>query len=114
MEKGQHLLFEGISQRLLNRGDILQFLIECPKRINMTVIISPNVVASERGWAGVTVIAESHISVHTQALEVYVDVFSCRVFHSQDVVDLAENLLLLQKIGKTKIREIRRGWGVLD
>ena len=114
MERGQHLLFEGVSQRLQTAEDIRCFLMQCPKMLNMTVIAGPFISKQDSGWAGIVLIAESHVSVHTIGLEVYVDVFSCRAFPSQSVVLLAEDLLALDPPGKPRVREIRRGWGLQD
>lgn len=112
MERGQHLLFEGVSQRLLTGEDIRYFLMLCPQTLDMTVIAGPTISRQESGWAGIVLIAESHVSVHTIGLEVYVDVFSCRAFPSQSVILLAEDLLALDPPGKSRVREIRRGWGL--
>ena len=113
MEKGQHLLFEGVSQRLLGMADLQGFLVECPRTLKMLVIVPAQIVKTEGGWAGMTVIAESHVSVHTQGLEVYGDVFSCRPFASHTIVELAHALLLLETKPKPRLTEIRRGWSIV-
>ena len=114
MERGQHLLFQGVSKRLLTAEDIRCFLVQCPKTLNMTVISGPSIARQEHGWAGMVLIAESHISVHTIGLEVYVDAFSCRRFPAKDVVNLAYDLLLLEDVAKSGIRQLERGWGGRD
>ena len=112
MERGQHLIFQGGSKRLLTAEDIRDFLIRCPQAIGLNVIAGPFIVRQESGWAGIVLIAESHISVHTDGLEVYVDVFSCREFPVKDVVDLAYDLLFLYDMPESAITQLERGWAI--
>ena len=110
MEKGHHLLFEAVTQRLLEKSDLEAFLQECPRRIRMSIISGPNVCKTDSGWAGIVLIAESHISVHTDGLELFCDVFSCIEFSTRTVMELAREMLALEHRPKPRIMELRRGW----
>jgi S-adenosylmethionine decarboxylase len=65
-----------------------RLLNELPEKIGMTKITQPYVfrysglVPEDEGITGVTVIAESHISIHTYPKKnfVFVDIFSCKPF----------------------------------
>jgi len=85
MAFGPHLTVDcaGCSDR--NLGDInylYKFLDGCPKKIHMTKITEPYIVKIPRGFAGMVLIAESHISVHAYpaAGKLFVDIFSCKHF----------------------------------
>ena len=65
-----------------------RLLNELPEKIGMTKITQPYVfryigpVPEDEGITGVTIIAESHISLHTYPKKnfVFVDIFSCKPF----------------------------------
>ena len=65
-----------------------KLLNELPEKIGMTKITQPYVfrysapVSEDTGITGVTIIAESHISLHTYPRKrfVFVDLFSCKPF----------------------------------
>ncbi len=85
MAFGPHLTVDGIgcsSKDLSSMSFIYKFLDECPKRIQMTKITEPYIVKIPEGFAGMVLIAESHISVHTNTKKKkkYVDIFSCKDF----------------------------------
>lgn len=69
-------------------GACFKLLNELPERIGMTKITQPYVfrysglIPEDEGITGVTVIAESHISLHTYPRKsfVFVDLFSCKPF----------------------------------
>ena len=111
MESGCHLLFDATSKRILNKTDLEAFLTECPRLIGLTIFSGPHIYATESGWAGIVLVAESHISVHTSVLEVFGDCFSCLPFDSKAVMDMARRMLAFESRPKPVSREIKRGWG---
>lgn len=85
MAFGPHLTVDGIgcsSKDLSSMSFIYKFLDDCPKKIHMTKITEPYIVKIPAGFAGMVLIAESHISVHTnpKKKKIYVDIFSCKDF----------------------------------
>jgi S-adenosylmethionine decarboxylase len=72
-----------------------KLLNELPERIGMTRITQPYVfrysgpVPEDEGITGVTIIAESHISLHTYPRKGYafVDLFSCKTFDVEEARD---------------------------
>ena len=98
-----HLLVDGYGGDVKKMWDVealRRFLDEYPPTLGMTKLCDPQVVAykgpkvEDQGVSGFVIIAESHISVHTFPNRNYVniDVFSCKSFDSdrvlQDVKDL--------------------------
>lgn len=110
MAAGLHLLFEGISKHLLSSLEIHEFLTECPRAIQLTIFAGPFVYPTEYGLAGMVLVAESHCSVHTVGLEMYVDIFSCKYFPTSPVMELAYDLLFLEDKPKPRTQVLRRGW----
>lgn len=90
-----HLLIESKAEELLGEEDITRFLKQCPEVIGMTPLTEAEVVICGEDWIGFVVIAESHLSVHTQGLKVWIDVFSCRQFEIGPVIGLAKEVLKL-------------------
>ncbi len=80
--------------------DLFDLFDKLPERVNMTPIMRPFLVRSPDGAGGtvlsaLTMIAESHISLHVfpQTGEAFFDLFSCKFFNTQKVVDtLIESL----------------------
>ena len=72
-----------------------KLLNDLPKRIGMTKLTQPYVfrysdcIPEDEGITGVTVIAESHISLHTYPRKrfVFVDLFSCKPFDVEGARD---------------------------
>lgn len=88
---GPHLMLDlaDCNPMILNDLDAcFTMLNDLPEKIGMTKITQPYVfrysgpVPEDAGITGVTVIAESHISVHTYPQKgfVFVDLFSCKPF----------------------------------
>jgi len=83
-------------KKLTNVGLIYDFLLDLPKAIGMQTITLPYVVkwldkdTTMAGVSGFTMIAESHISIHTfpEKKGIYADVFSCRNFHINRTIGL--------------------------
>lgn len=89
---GQHLTLDlsGCNQlKLIDTSLIYDFLINLASVIKMNIITLPYVVkwldpsTKIPGVSGFTMIAESHISIHTypEKRKLYADIFSCRNFH---------------------------------
>lgn len=82
-------------KKLTDISIIYDFLLNLPKTLNMNVITLPYVVkwldkgTKIEGVSGFTMIAESHISIHTypERNYIYADVFSCRNFHVNRTVE---------------------------
>lgn len=72
-----------------------RLLTELPERIGMTIITQPYVfrydapLPGDGGITGVTIIAESHISIHTYPSKrfAFVDLFSCKPFDVEGARD---------------------------
>jgi S-adenosylmethionine decarboxylase len=72
-----------------------RLLNELPEQIGMTKITQPYVfrysglVPEDEGITGVTIIAESHISLHTYPKKnfVFIDIFSCKPFDVEGARD---------------------------
>lgn len=88
---GPHLMLDlnECNSEILNDLDAcFKLLNELPEMIGMTKITQPYVfrysglIPEDEGITGVTVIAESHISLHTYPVKdfVFVDLFSCKPF----------------------------------
>ncbi len=113
-----HLIIDGYSsepQILQDERFLYQWLDSYPSKIGMTKISSPFIFRylgsrpEDRGISGFVFIAESHISLHTFVERCYVniDVFSCRDFNAQQVInDLKEKF----RLTKLKSYLIDREW----
>lgn len=85
----------------------MAFLVGCPKVINMTVIHPAEVWETGLGLTGITIIAESAITVHIQGHEVHADIFSCKTFDTNKATDFARESLFLMAL---RVQRIDRGW----
>lgn len=89
-----------------------KLLNELPERIGMTKITQPYVfrysspVPEDEGITGVTIIAESHISLHTYPRKkfVFVDMFSCKPFD----VDMARDYIVQFFQSKSPVVHVRK------
>lgn len=96
---GKHLVFSGsgCNEKLLSKGMVAQFLLELAKRIDMVPFGEPLVErfgdGIELGISGVQLIETSAIVIHTNdgARDMYLDVFSCKDFNPDDVVDFVHS-----------------------
>jgi S-adenosylmethionine decarboxylase len=95
---GPHLMLDlnECNSGILNDLDAcFKLLNELPEMIGMTKITQPYVfrysglIPEDEGITGVTVIAESHISLHTYPRKnfVFVDLFSCKPFDVERAKD---------------------------
>jgi S-adenosylmethionine decarboxylase len=95
---GPHLMFDlnDCNSAILDDLEAcFRLLNELPEKIGMTKITQPYVfkysgpVPGDEGITGVTIIAESHISLHTYPKKnfVFVDIFSCKPFDVEGARD---------------------------
>jgi S-adenosylmethionine/arginine decarboxylase-like enzyme len=84
---GQHLLVDGYLTRPLTSALISSILSGLTNHTQLTALGPPLVHHNSHGWVGFQMIAESHISLHTQAERFFLDVFSCKEFGVQGVLD---------------------------
>ena len=112
---GQHLTLDLIDceeDKLTNMGFIYDFLLGLPKTIEMQTITLPYVVkwldkgTKIEGISGFTMIAESHISIHTypERKSIYADVFSCKGFHINKTIDIFQKVFNPKRYEKNIIR----------
>jgi S-adenosylmethionine decarboxylase len=113
-----HLIIDGYAsdqQVLQDEESLRQLLDTYPSEIGMTKISKPYVLRYKGpgnvdwGISGLVVIAESHISVHTFVERgfVNIDVFSCKDFDSQRVLeDMKERF----KLSKARSYLLDRDW----
>lgn len=90
MHFGEHLTIDGYGgdrDKLNDESLVLGCLQELPGKLGMGILLAPQVVHAPSndkkdpgGWTGFTVIAESHISIHTFPARgfVSIDVYTCK------------------------------------
>jgi len=61
---------------IINRKNLLKFLLESPNKIGMKICASPLFYRNH----GIIPIKESHISVHSFESHIFADIFSCKPF----------------------------------
>jgi len=114
---GPHLMIDGYDadpERLADRELIRRVLDELPERMEMTKVLPPAVyeyrgdTPEDQGLAGVVIIAESHIAIHTfpQRGFLSVDIFSCKDF---DVKTALAYLVEAFRIGRYETYLVNRG-----
>ena len=117
-----HLTIDGsvIDKDLLQSEDTLYEILEyLPDAIGMQKISRPKVVRwvgkkpHDWGYSGYVLIAESHIAIHTFVEWGYIsmDVYSCKPFDAQVVLDLAKKWLKLERMNHCLMN---RGLGVIN
>ena len=116
--KTYHIIFDsfGCDKKLLNNERfVFELLREIPKTIKMKVISGPNLVRDfdkiNPGISGFAIIDYSHISIHTfvKTGEIYVDIFSCRIFDYQKIKKYLYNKLKV-KPAKVETLEVKYPW----
>lgn len=111
-----HLVIDGNGcnvDALKDLEGVYNFLDEIPLRIGMTKMIQPYVVkwkdkgSALEGVTGFVTIAESHISVHTfpDNARVYVDIFSCKHFDKEKILQIFEEHFRPKKMEFKVVRE---------
>ena len=107
-------------EKLLNDvNHVTKFLKSLPKLIDMTIIMSPKVMEykavmpEDDGITGFTIIAESHISIHTYPKRKFFsfDCFSCKEF---DVKKAIEYITEHFDIGHMVPQVCTRGFDIKD
>ena len=98
---------------------VTEFLTTLVKRIDMRILAGPLVGEElaeddKRGWSGVVILYESHAAVHTypELGELFLDVFSCKVFSIETVHEVLESFLDSYRVVEQS--QFSRGvhWGV--
>ena len=100
---GEHLIIDGVFKPPLGEKEIENILLELPPRIGMHILAGPFVVRGEPenpGWTGFVIIDKSHISIHTfqETNCVALDVFSCKPFDSEPVLDYLKERICYKKM----------------
>lgn len=109
MELIMHLVIDGFGcdyHQLADENHVHSFLDVFPDAIKMTKISEPSVqiyyAPKKEDWgvSGFVIIAESHISVHTfpSRRHVNIDVFSCKEFDPEPVLDEVRKLFSMETI----------------
>jgi len=110
-EFGPHLMLDcrGCNaEKIGNLDFVWHFLNDLPEKIGMTKIIQPYVfpyeglIPEDRGITGMVVIAESHITFHsfTEKDYFFFDIFSCKHFDVNRVVDLVREAFEVQNMDR--------------
>ena len=119
MHFGEHLMIDGYggALELLNKKEcVLAVLERLPKQLGMQVIGAPQIVyfpgndiKDPGGWTGVTLIAESHISIHTFPKRGFLtaDIYTCKNGMEKDVV--IEYLKKTFALTDVEINFVKRG-----
>lgn len=109
---GLHLIVDGVVKDNVDKDTITRILNELPGLIDMHILSGPHVVMGvpeNPGWTGFDIIDKSHIAIHTfsDSSIVSVDVYSCKPFDTELVLNYLKNNLSYDK-RKTKVlnREI--------
>ena len=94
--KHHHLLFQGrvgIEPESLDEEDLLIFLQDLLKAVNMNCLIQPQVrLSHEKAWTGIMGIITSHIAFHYWVDEKYLqlDIYSCKEFDRTKTIEFLE------------------------
>ncbi|MAF50454.1 MAG: adenosylmethionine decarboxylase [Nanoarchaeota archaeon] len=107
--QGNHLMLEGYGGDLdkLNDKNLISNVLEnLPGMVKLTKISDSLVVEcdakEESGISGAVLMAESHISIHTYPKKNFMvaDVFSCKEFDVDKVLEFLKNSFGFEKINK--------------
>ena len=98
MDFGPHVIIEAVSDKILDFQKLFETLDLFPHKIGMTSIERPRVMfdssVHKNYISGMTLIAESHISVHQnlESKNIYIDIFSCEAFDVSISMNIGEML----------------------
>ena len=100
---GLHLLVDGVMEESLDGDDLTFILQDLPGRIGMNILSGPTVVEGvpeNPGWTGFVIIDKSHIAIHTFTVNntISVDVYSCKLFNEEKVVEYLKKHIKFSKI----------------
>ena len=108
--------YGGNLESLDNKTSVLSFLLDMPKELGMRVISEPQIIhfpgndiKDPGGWTGVTLIAESHISIHTFPKRGFVtaDIYTCK--NGMDTAAVVSYMKKIFSLQDVEINFVRRG-----
>ncbi len=108
-ETGKHLLLNLYNCRMPGINEIYNLLLDLSKLVNMKPLTQPYIVkgaAHDPGYTGFLIIETSHISLHSFEKRKFVafDLYSCKDFDENLVIDRIKKLLKPKRIDKNVIR----------
>lgn len=100
---GLHLLVDGVMEEPLDGDEVTFILNDLPGRIDMNILSGPTVVEGvpeNPGWTGFVIIDKSHIAIHTFTANntISIDVYSCKIFNEETVVEYLKKHIKFRKI----------------
>ncbi len=116
---GEHITLDGYGgdEALLNNKElVVRCLKELPEKLGMRILLGPEVISAPEngkkdpgGWSGFTVIAESHISLHTFPKRGFVsaDVYTCQ--NGLDTETISKYFKEIFELKDLETNFIRRG-----
>ncbi len=101
------------NEKIKDPQAIREFLEEVVKRVNMSILEGPIIAEGQvenPGISGLVIIDFSHISIHTftKYNEALIDIFSCKPFERNPIVDYCINYFGAKPEG-SRIKEV--WWG---
>lgn len=84
----QHLLLSARLPIVLDIGSVSKLLEELAEVLELKVAFGPAATAFEDGASAFVIVSESHISFHQVQEKVWIDVFSCKDFRIEKVLDM--------------------------
>jgi len=111
-----HLIIDGNGcniKRISDFETVYRFLDDVPTTIGMVKMTQPYVVkwkdkgSVHEGLTGFVTIAESHLAIHTfpDNSRVYVDIFSCKQFDKDTVIEIFKKTFEPKKVDFKVVRE---------
>ena len=93
---------DGILSYRLNEDETEEILRELPAEIGMEILAGPLLAEGSPknpGWTGVVIIDKSHIAIHTfeESGNISIDIFSCKSFERDQVINYLENKIRFKK-----------------
>lgn len=116
---GEHLMIDGYGgsfDLLNNREKVLVILRTLPKKLGMKILKKSQIVhflgnkiKDPGGWTGITLIAESHISIHTFPKRGFLtaDIYSCK--NGMDTKLIVRYFNRTFKLERLEINFVKRG-----
>ncbi len=111
---GLHLMVDGETRKPVKPETIRHILTDLPQRIDMHILEGPHIirgVPENPGYTGIEVIDKSHIAIHTfsENNSISVDVYSCKPFDAQKVIEYLKDQIEFSEITMRVIeREITK------
>lgn len=81
-----HLLVTAVLKEPLTFNQIFHFLTDIVTLLQLELVSGPHIHFRENNWIALAIIAESHISIHTQDHGIFVDIFSCKEFDVEKIL----------------------------